>query len=103
MTPDEIERMVSRVVQRQVAVQTTQTKNREKLEFSKCIMIISTIIFTGTWIVAVVSWFLWRDFPSGLIIFISLGYCLESSAYMGKSAYEYKAKINNTWQGVDVK
>ena len=78
-------------------------QHKAKTEFSKWIMGISTLIFAGTWIVAVISWFLWREFPTELTIFISICYGTESFAYMRKSGYENKAKIYNGFQGGDNK
>lgn len=71
---------------------------KRKTEFSKLIIALGFIFCIGTWIVAVVSWFLWREFPSELTQY-TIWYFGTVIAYMIKSGYENKAKINGRKDG----
>jgi len=66
---------------------------KKSMEFSKKLMILTMIIFTGTWIVAVISWFMLETFPSELVAWVSGVTGFEVVFYMHKSKIENKAKI----------
>ena len=103
MNPEDFDRAIIEVLQQKAAsaqaAATSHSQPKEKMEFSKWVMVIATLIFVGTWIVAIISWFIWRDIPTELIIFINICYGMGSSAYMCKTAYENKLKIHNGFQG----
>ena len=67
-------------------------RRKRGMEFSKCILIFAAVICAGTWIVTAVSWFLWRDFPYELVRYTGWFFGAVA-AYMGKTAYENKPKI----------
>ena len=75
--------------------------HKHKMEFSKCILIFASVICAGTWVIAVVSWLLWREFPAELVQYTGWFFGAVA-AYMGKSAYENKPKIMNGQDG-DIK
>lgn len=59
-----------------------------RLEFSKKIIIFASVIYALTWVVMVVSWFLYRDFPMEIKEFTTYIYGVAIAFYFGKSAYE---------------
>ena len=72
-----------------------------KMEFSKKLIIWAFIYFALFGIVSVVLWVVLGDWPREIAAFF-LGPVLCLISYMGKSAYENKAKIQNSKQaGVD--
>ena len=70
---------------------------KKKLEFSKCLMVFAVILCAGTWVVAAVSWLIWRVFPAELVQYTAWFFG-ALIAYMLKSAYENKPKIDK-WRG----
>ena len=66
---------------------------REKLEFSKLVLIVSFILYVATWIVVVVYMFMFNEVPAEMIQWPSLVFGAECIVYAIKSAIENKAKI----------
>jgi len=73
--------------------QISRKEPKPKAEFSKIMMIFASVLCGGTWIVAVVAYFLGLDFPTDLAGFALAFYGAVSVAYMAKSGYENRAKI----------
>ena len=66
----------------------------KKTEFSKCILIFAACICAATWVIAAVSWLMWRDFPTEMVQYTGWFFGAVA-AYMGKTAYENKPKIES--------
>ena len=66
---------------------------KQKMEFSKKLMIFLSLIFATTWGLAVYSWFAGGEFPWALVEFVNWLYGASFVSYCGKSAYENKCKI----------
>ena len=71
---------------------------KRNLEFSKIIMIFISVLCGGTWLIAAVAWFLWREFPVELVEYTKW-FFVAAAAYMLKSGYENHAKIKNGREG----
>ena len=70
---------------------------KQKMEFSKKLMIFLSVIFAATWGIAVYSWFAGGEIPWQLIEFVNWMYGASFVSYCGKSAYENKFKIETDW------
>ena len=68
---------------------TTQPKR--KTEFSKWVIVFVGAFCTATWVVAVISWFMWRDFPHEIVQYTGW-FAGTLIAYMLKSGYENATK-----------
>jgi len=66
---------------------------RPRLEFSKKIMILATVIFAASWLIAVFSWFFMGEIPAYLLRYSHLLYGAGCASYYCKTAYENKPKI----------
>ena len=66
---------------------------KQKMEFSKKLMLFMSLIFAATWGLAVYSWIVGGEFPWELVEFVNLLYGASFVSYCGKSAYENKYKI----------
>src|SRR5215469_2045956 len=91
MKHDDFERAVLQVIRNNNLLSRFR---RKKIEFSKCLMVFASTICAGTWLVSAISWFVWREFPFEAVQY-TLGFFGAVAAYMGKSAYENKPKIQN--------
>ena len=71
----------------------TMIKPKREMEFSKK-LILGTLIFIGLiCIFSILSWFLVDDWPREVVEFFVWPLIVGVTGYMGKSAYENKAKI----------
>jgi len=66
---------------------------RSKMEFSKKLIIGASFFYGLMCIVALISWFIVGDWPREIIEYFSWPFGAAIVSYMGKSAYENKAKI----------
>ena len=74
-------------------------KNSKQIEFSKK-LIIGTIIFIGViCIVSILSWLIVGDWSREIAEFFIWPFIVAVTGYMGKSAYENKAKIQDGKDG----
>ena len=73
-------------------VAPTPQNPKKGMEFSKWLMIFAALLCGGTWVVAAVSWLLWREFPYELVQYTGWFFGAVI-AYMVKSGYENKPKI----------
>jgi len=90
MTHDELKDLIIEVAREYFPVR--RSPPRKKMEFSKWLMLFAVILCGGTWIVAAVSWVLWREFPAELVQYTAWFFG-ALIAYMLKSGYENKPKI----------
>ncbi|MCL2617086.1 MAG: hypothetical protein FWD96_05520 [Defluviitaleaceae bacterium] len=65
----------------------------ERLEFSKKLMVYASAMYSATWVVSAVSWFVLGDVPQELLTYSTWLYGAGLTVYSGKSAYENKPKI----------
>ena len=65
-------------------------KIAKTLEFSKKLMISTSVIFILTWLAAIVSWFLYKELPIELLWFASLPFTVSAGCYYCAEAYEKK-------------
>ena len=75
-----------------------EAKGNPKMEFSKWLMLFAVILCGGTWVVAAVSWILWNEFPVELVQYTAWFFG-ALIAYMLKSGYENKSKIEKGQEG----
>ena len=68
-------------------------QHKPKTEFSKGLIKFLCTLCGGTWVVATVSWFMWREFPHELVQYTSWFFGAVI-AYYAKSCYENRAKID---------
>ena len=73
---------------------------RPRMEFSKKLIILATVIFAATWVIAVFSWFYFREAPAYLLRYSHLLYGASCCSYYCKTAYENKQKIARERLGV---
>jgi len=95
MDKNEIKGAFAEAMQEMNAAQNHAAKRkvrRKGMEFSKWLLIIVGIPCAGTWIVAAVSWILWREFPLELVEY-TRWFFGAIIAYMLKSGYENRPKI----------
>ena len=69
------------------------------MEFSKKLMVFASAAFALTWLAAMVSWFVLRDVPEGVMQFVSVLYGATFVSYCGKSAYENRYRITKGGHG----
>ena len=74
-----------------------KTQAKKKLEFSKLVIIFVGIFCMATWAVAVISWFMWQQFPHEIVQYTGW-FAGTAIAYMCKTAYENKPKIEKGGQ-----
>ena len=68
-------------------------KIKKKMEFSKKLMVFTSVIFAATWAFAVCAWLAGGAIPWELVEFVNWLYGATFVSYCGKSAYENKYKI----------
>ena len=73
-------------------------RRKKGMEFSKWLMLFAVLLCAGTWTVAAVSWILWREFPADLVQYTAWFFG-ALIAYMVKSGYENKSKIEKGKDG----
>ena len=66
---------------------------KKKREFAETLVIVATFVCVATWIAAVAAAFLGYDFPEGLVGYAKWFWGAVCAVYLGKTAYEYKAKM----------
>ena len=66
---------------------------KQKMEFSKKLMIFASLIFAATWGLAVYAWIVGGEIPLKLIEIVNWLYGAVFVSYCCKSAYENKCKI----------
>ena len=66
------------------------------MEYSKKSMIFTQVMYTATWIVAVFSWLMWRQFPFDLVQYVTLIFGANYGVYCVKTCVENKAKIEKS-------
>ena len=77
----------------------TMAKPKKEMEFSKK-LILGTLVFIGLiCIFSILSWFFVDDWPREIVEFFVWPFIVGVTGYMGKSAYENKAKINGRKDG----
>jgi len=64
-----------------------------KMEFSKKLIMFTSMLYTAALIMAAFSWIYFGEFPQELMQYASWLYGATVVSYCGKSAYENKAKI----------
>ena len=69
--------------------------HEKKLEFSKRLMIVASVLCSGTWIASALAWFIWREFPYDLVQYTVWFYGATFALYMAKACYENKLKIKS--------
>ena len=67
--------------------------SRAKMEFSKKLIIGASIFYGIMCVIALMSWFLFGEWPQEIIEHFSWPYAAVITGYMCKSAYENKPKI----------
>ena len=66
-----------------------------KMEFSKKLTAFATAIYGLTWAVAVVSWFMYREFPQPLMEYGTWLYGATLAFYKTKALIENKSKYGS--------
>ena len=98
MNPNEI-KIAFIEAMRECAPPKEQPQSRKTgMEFSKWLMLFAVVLCGGTWIVAAIAWLMWREFPSELVQYTGWFFGAVI-AYMFKSGYENKSKIERGWDG----
>ena len=93
MNPNELKIAIVEAMRECIPVsQPPQQPRKKKMEFSKWLMLFAVILCAGTWTIAAISWLLWREFPAELVQYTAWFFG-ATIAYMLKSGYENKAKI----------
>jgi len=87
----------------------SSTRHRKKrvtlktpMEFSKKLMVFATTMYALTWLVAVVSWFMFQEFPGDLKEYTTWLYGEVFAFYSAKACIENKAKIEGEQEGEQV-
>lgn len=75
--------------------------SRKKLTVTHKLIITATIMYIATWIVAVVSWFMYREISEELLKYGTYLYGAALATYTGKSAYEYGKKYDPNYEEQD--
>ena len=94
MTDLDVKQIVAGVLREANISKPPILNNKEKIEFSKKLMIFVSLIFALTWCVAVFSWIVSGELPGELLEFVNWLYGASFVSYCGKSAYENKCKID---------
>ena len=68
--------------------QTKPSAEVRKTNLSRQIMIYCSILYGCTWIVMVVSWFMYRELPIEIKEYTTYVYSIAIAVYFGKTAYE---------------
>ena len=66
---------------------------RERLQFSKRLMVFASVMYALTWLVLVVSWAVFRELPQELMLYSTWLYGTAVGFYCSKSAYENGCKL----------
>ena len=93
MNESDVKQVIAEVL-REVKIAKPPIRHiKQKMEFSKKLMIFVSVIFAATWGIAVYSWIAGGEFPWQLVEFVNWLYGACFVSYCGKSAYENKCKI----------
>jgi len=96
MINEEVKMIVAETVKEYVKRQPPQKPH--KMEFSKKLMIVTSVIYALSWIMAAYSLFVKGEIPFELLQYANILYGASVVSYCGKTAYENKAKIDK-WGG----
>lgn len=72
-----------------------ETTSKKKIEFSKLLAIIITLVFIGTWLIGWVCWFFTKTLPIELLNYITVPFSVVITGYFTKSGVENYTKIKN--------
>ena len=69
--------------------------SKRKIEFSKLLAIIITLVFVGTWAIGWACWFFTKTLPTELLDYITMPFSVVITGYFAKSGVENYTKIKN--------
>ena len=77
-------------------VQTPPPKGKQprKMEFSKKLMLVSTLMMAGTWAATIVSWFMFREIPWEFTQYATWLYGASFVSYCAKTALPHHTIIS---------
>jgi hypothetical protein len=98
MNENNIKQLIYDAVQENRSCESKPSIRREKprLQFSKKLMIFSCVIYGGTWIACIVSWFWQGVFPEDLKTMATWLFGATFAFYEAKSCIENKSKIEHS-------